>query len=138
VSPSWPGSGCTVTGTAGGGSNVTFVHLDTNLNWSEAQSYCRKHHTDLARVRNPAENRQASSVIPRENVWIGLFRDSWKWVEAKNFSFRFWNEGNNEPGNNGTEECAAAHFGRSGQWEAWSCDQHKAFVCYSGKQNFDL
>ncbi|XP_054878135.1 macrophage mannose receptor 1-like [Poeciliopsis prolifica] len=101
------------------------------LNWTEAQSYCRKHHTDLARVRSLAENQQASNSFPRGNVWIGLFRDSWKWVGAKNFSFRFWNKGNNEPGNNGKEECAAAHFGRSGQWEDWPCDQHKAFVCYS-------
>ncbi|XP_068454392.1 putative C-type lectin domain family 20 member A isoform X2 [Clinocottus analis] len=38
------------------GPNETFVFISTYMNWTEAQSYCREHHTDLAIVRNLEEN----------------------------------------------------------------------------------
>ncbi|XP_015224515.1 PREDICTED: macrophage mannose receptor 1-like, partial [Cyprinodon variegatus] len=114
------------------GSNVSFVHIKTYMNWTEALSYCRKHHTDLASIRNLDENRKVNNTIPKDRVWIGLYRDTWKWADANNSTFRNWNKENNEPNSHGKEECAAANFGRSGQWEDWNCGERKSFICYSG------
>ncbi|XP_039656973.1 C-type lectin lectoxin-Thr1-like [Perca fluviatilis] len=100
------------------------------MTWSEAQSYCREQHTDLASVRNLAENKKVQEVIPRHGVvWIGLFRDSWTWSDGSNSSFRFWKKGQPD-NNNGNETCVAADFSQSGAWEDWPCDMERAFICY--------
>uniref|UniRef100_A0A4W6G681 C-type lectin domain-containing protein n=1 Tax=Lates calcarifer TaxID=8187 RepID=A0A4W6G681_LATCA len=78
------------------------------LHTGGAQSYCRANHTDLASVRNMEENQKIMELLPSgQSVWIGLFRDSWKWSDGSNSSFRYWITG--EP-NGGTENCVAANF----------------------------
>ncbi|XP_073325541.1 uncharacterized protein [Pagrus major] len=101
------------------------------MNWTEAQSYCRDHHTDLASVRNTAENQEVKDVIPsRGIVWIGLFRDSWKWSDGRNSSFRYWDQG--EPDNYGENQaCVVANLGRDGKWRDHLCSRNRSFVCYS-------
>ncbi|XP_018521328.1 macrophage mannose receptor 1-like isoform X1 [Lates calcarifer] len=111
------------------GSNVTFVFINNLMTWTEAQSYCRANHTDLASVRNMEENQKIMELLPSgQSVWIGLFRDSWKWSDGSNSSFRYWITG--EP-NGGTENCVAANFHKSGKWEDQHCGQRRAFICYS-------
>ncbi|XP_028438474.1 macrophage mannose receptor 1 [Perca flavescens] len=111
------------------GSDVTFVSIYTGMTWTEAQSYCRAHHTDLASVRNMTENQKVQAAGGYYNlVWIGLFRDSWKWSDGSTSSFSFWKNG--QPDNNGNETCVAADFSQSGAWEDWSCDMERAFICY--------
>ncbi|XP_070696181.1 C-type mannose receptor 2-like [Pempheris klunzingeri] len=116
---------CDVTGT-----NVTFVRISMLLSWPEAQSYCREHHTDLASVRNMAENQRVKEMLgPGEEVWIGLFRGPWKWLDGSNSPFRYWSL--SEPNNYYRNEmCVAANFGISGKWEDWPCDEKKASICY--------
>ncbi|XP_073325542.1 C-type lectin lectoxin-Phi1-like [Pagrus major] len=101
------------------------------MNWTEAQSYCRDHHTDLASVRNTAENQKVKDVVPSgQTAWIGLFRDSWKWSDGSNSSFRYWDQG--EPNNNGGKDaCAVADLDRDGKWWDTRCDWKRWFVCYS-------
>uniref|UniRef100_A0A8C9YA90 C-type lectin domain-containing protein n=1 Tax=Sander lucioperca TaxID=283035 RepID=A0A8C9YA90_SANLU len=113
------------------GSDVTFVFIDTTMTWTEAQSYCRDRHTDVASVRNMTENQKVQAMIPAgvNWVWIGLFRDSWKWSDGSHSSFSFWKNG--QPDNkNGNETCVAADFSQSGAWEGWPCDVERAFICY--------
>ncbi|XP_024858748.2 macrophage mannose receptor 1-like [Kryptolebias marmoratus] len=111
------------------GPTVTFVIISTLMNWTEAQRYCREHHTDLASVRNEAENLNLKELMLAERkVWIGLYRDSWKWANRSSSSFRYW--GSVEP-SDPLGNCAAANFGKSGEWEDWICDGQKAFICYS-------
>ena len=113
------------------GQNVKFVYINTPMNWTEAQSYCREHHSDLASVRNMSENEKIRQLIPSgQQVWIGLFRDSWKWVDGSNSSFRFWGEGQPDRAEN---NCGAVHFLGNGQWEDWHCNREMAFICYRGK-----
>lgn len=114
------------------GPNETFVFINNLTTWTEAQSYCRKHYTDLAIVRNMAENQKVKELVPPgKEVWIGLYRDAWKWSDGSNSSFRYWNKAAGEPNNYyGNEDCVAADFSHSGQWEDWGCDYKRAFICY--------
>ncbi|XP_050926952.1 L-selectin-like [Lates calcarifer] len=131
----WADKSCDVLSTAVcmdvRGSNVTFVFISKTMTWTEAQSYCRANHTDLASVRNMEENQKIMELLPsRQDIWIGLFRDSWKWSDGSNSSFRYWITG--EP-NGPKENCAVADFSSSGKWVDVICDHRTAFICYSGK-----
>uniref|UniRef100_A0A8C6LQV0 C-type lectin domain-containing protein n=1 Tax=Nothobranchius furzeri TaxID=105023 RepID=A0A8C6LQV0_NOTFU len=65
-----------------------------------AQSYCRQKHKDLSSVRNLSENQKVMKMIPSgKNVWIGIYRDTWKWSDGSNSSFRFWSLKSTEPNN---------------------------------------
>uniref|UniRef100_A0A3Q3EV49 C-type lectin domain-containing protein n=1 Tax=Labrus bergylta TaxID=56723 RepID=A0A3Q3EV49_9LABR len=117
------------------GSNVTFVLINTNMSWTEAQRYCREHHTDLASVRNLDENQKIKNLSSGHEVWIGLSRETWKWMDGSNSLFRYWGE--NEPNNcSQNEKCVAAHFEKSGRWEDWSCHYKRASICYRGELSF--
>ena len=56
---------------------------------SAARQYCRTHHTDLVSIRSPAENQVVREVAAGHEVWIGLFKDTWRWSDGR-YSFRFW------------------------------------------------
>ncbi|XP_034718653.1 macrophage mannose receptor 1-like [Etheostoma cragini] len=113
------------------GPNVTFILTDISMTWPAAQNYCRQQYTDLASVRNSTENQKVQGLIPTNgSVFIGLFRDPWKWSDGSASSFRYWNQDNKEPNNNKQEElCVAADFSQLGQWEDWNCDVKRAFIC---------
>ncbi|XP_041654604.1 macrophage mannose receptor 1-like [Cheilinus undulatus] len=112
------------------GSNVTFVLAPTTMSWSDAVIYCREHHTDLASVRNMEENQKIKELASGLFVWIGLSRESWKWVDGSRSTFRYW--GVTQPNNQfGKETCVAADFGNSGKWEDCQCHYKRAFICYS-------
>ncbi|XP_030286572.1 macrophage mannose receptor 1-like [Sparus aurata] len=113
------------------GLNVTFVLIGTLMSWTEAQRYCRDRHTDLASVRNTAENQQVKGVVPPgEQAWIGLFRDSWKWSDGSTSSFRYWSVSDGQP-NGGNLACVVATIGKAGKWFNDSCEYKLPFVCYS-------
>ncbi|XP_030635242.1 macrophage mannose receptor 1-like [Chanos chanos] len=104
--------------------------------WTEAQSYCREHHTDLVSVRNQTENHMIWSLIndSTRDARIGLFRDSWKWSDQSKSSFRNWAPG--QPNNNvGIENCTVMQVtgNKRGQWHDLSCGDEKPFVCYEDK-----
>ncbi|KAM9408017.1 macrophage mannose receptor 1-like [Salvelinus alpinus] len=53
--------------------NLTYVLIQENKTWIDAQSYCRQHHTDLVSVRNQTENTEIEKKISLRGlpVWIG-------------------------------------------------------------------
>lgn len=68
------------------------VNNNELMTWREAQLYCRKHHTDLPSVKNQRENNVLQNLVLGSGLmWIGLFRDSWKWSDQSD-SFRYWVE----------------------------------------------
>ena len=113
---------------------MTFVYISTPMTWTEAQSYCRKHHTDLASVRNATENQKVDNVLPAGAAWIGLFRDSWKWSDGSNSSFRYWAPG--QPDNaGGKDACVAADLGNDGKWYDDPCDLERPSICYALRES---
>ncbi|KAG7462177.1 hypothetical protein MATL_G00199710 [Megalops atlanticus] len=119
---------------AGGeNSNQRYILIEQSKTWTEAQRYCREHHTDLVSVRNQTENEEVNRLIPAGKwVWIGLYRDSWKWSDQGNSSFRNWSSG--EPNNaGGQENCAKVQLNGTerGGWIDASCSERLPFFCYS-------
>ncbi|XP_036959316.1 macrophage mannose receptor 1-like [Acanthopagrus latus] len=112
------------------GLKVTFVLIETLMNWTEAQSYCREHHTDLASVRNMTEHQRVAGLVPAgQFAFIGLYRDSWKWSDGSDSSFRHWKQG--QPANDvGNDACVVADFSGSGEWWDDPCDRNRPFICY--------
>uniref|UniRef100_A0A4W5N0V3 C-type lectin domain-containing protein n=1 Tax=Hucho hucho TaxID=62062 RepID=A0A4W5N0V3_9TELE len=108
-------------------------HFITNsMTWTEAQSYCRTHYTDLATDLKMLITSANGSYY----VWIGLKKgDSMKWnwsLAGRRFyregetEFRNWDTGMPQNGN-------CAFMSTSGLWNNTSCyDQHH-FICYDGE-----
>ncbi|XP_049917739.1 C-type mannose receptor 2-like [Epinephelus moara] len=118
-------------------SSVTFVFINTTMTWTDAQSYCRQQYTDLASVRNITDNQKVQQLIPSgENVWIGLFKDSWKWSDGSNSSFRHWR--NSEP--SGSATCVAADFAANygGRWTNIACSMQRMCICYGNGEFYSM
>uniref|UniRef100_A0A3Q2P8Y1 C-type lectin domain-containing protein n=1 Tax=Fundulus heteroclitus TaxID=8078 RepID=A0A3Q2P8Y1_FUNHE len=98
---------------------------------SQTGKHCRDHHSDLASVRNMTENQKIQQLVPAGGrVWIGLYRDAWKWSDGRNFSFSYWKS--DEPNNIEPQEiCVLAAFDNKGKWEDWPCERKRTFICYS-------
>ncbi|KPP58243.1 macrophage mannose receptor 1-like, partial [Scleropages formosus] len=113
-----------------------YIVISLARGWTEAQTYCRKFYTDLVSVRTKAENDKilqtvlANFVVPKL-LWIGLFRDSWKWSDLEDSTFRNWDTW--EPDNALLyEQCAAVYLLQvdSGGWADQLCDILLPFFCY--------
>ncbi|XP_062372024.1 macrophage mannose receptor 1-like [Sardina pilchardus] len=111
--------------TSGENSTHPYVLVTEEKNWADAQRYCREEHTDLASVRNQAENDQIEAVKGGRKAWIGLFIDAWEWSDGSSSSFRHWNTG--EP-NNADGSCT--EMLPSGQWKDLGCSSSRNFICY--------
>ncbi|XP_025761212.1 putative C-type lectin domain family 20 member A [Oreochromis niloticus] len=112
--------------------NKTFHLNDNSVTWTQAQSYCRQHHTDLASGLDQIYSEEFKKLQNSTALWIGLFRDTWRWSDGSNFSFRYWDmDSFNDGLNNRT--CATTLLERSGRWSSAGCDQRKPFFCYDDK-----
>ncbi|XP_066517951.1 macrophage mannose receptor 1-like [Hoplias malabaricus] len=108
-----------------------YIFMNKTMTWHEAQSYCREHYTDLVTVRNRTENQEiwdlSKSSHNNDDVWIGLFNDSWQWSDQSNSSFRYWRSGPDYYGKNGQQQCAVVI--EDGQWTNLTCDNKPPFIC---------
>uniref|UniRef100_A0A9J7XT67 C-type lectin domain-containing protein n=1 Tax=Cyprinus carpio carpio TaxID=630221 RepID=A0A9J7XT67_CYPCA len=79
------------------------------MSWKQAQHFCRENFIDLYTVKNESENQRLRMMNHNDEscIWIGLFRDSWKWSDQTNTSSSLrWAE--KQPDNSfGSEICAA-------------------------------
>ncbi|XP_073792207.1 C-type mannose receptor 2 [Danio rerio] len=108
----------------------SYVLVNQYKSWTDAQSYCREHHTDLVSIRNEIENYMVQRLLPNSNnVWIGLYR-SRSWSDQSNSSFSNWRSG--QPDNAGNSEyCTAVSFSDYGSWTDENCNTAFPFICYS-------
>uniref|UniRef100_A0A8C1AFJ6 Si:dkey-11o15.8 n=1 Tax=Cyprinus carpio carpio TaxID=630221 RepID=A0A8C1AFJ6_CYPCA len=110
--------------------STSYVFVYQYSNWTEAQRYCREHHTDLVSIRNETENFKLQSLFSYYNTfWIGLYRTR-SWSDQSNSSFSNWRTG--QPDNAGNSEyCTAVSFSDSGKWTDENCNTALPFTCYS-------
>ncbi|KAI7809621.1 hypothetical protein IRJ41_012963 [Triplophysa rosa] len=107
-----------------------YVHVNISMTWKDALSYCRQHHTDLASVTSPEQQRL---INDESSVWIGLSLNSWLWSDGWGLFFRNWAAGH--PSQTlGSGNCAAMSATDSGKWIHPHCDQKFPFVCYGGER----
>ncbi|XP_029015267.1 macrophage mannose receptor 1-like [Betta splendens] len=110
------------------GTTGTFVFVNQAKSWINAQSYCRQNYTDLASVRNQADNDQLV-MLASGNPWsthIGLYRDSWKWSDGSSAPFTNWDPGVT-PTAAYVDMCVASY---QGKWINIACNAQMYFVCF--------
>lgn len=102
--------------------------LGPNMDWRTAQSFCGRTFTDLAVVRDAAENGQAASLLARgQSAWIGLHRDSWRWVDGSPLTYAKW--WNGYPNNIYADSCVLMF---NGVWINQPCATEQSYVCSKG------
>uniref|UniRef100_A0A3Q3AZI1 C-type mannose receptor 2-like n=1 Tax=Kryptolebias marmoratus TaxID=37003 RepID=A0A3Q3AZI1_KRYMA len=112
-----------------------FHLIKKTVTWLKAQSYCREHHTDLVSGLNQLQDEQLSKIVNSENInfmFIGLFRDTWRWSDESRFSFRHWNLDFNDEEDT-TDQCVFTVFNDGGRWNINTCASIKPFICYDDK-----
>ncbi|KAL1253174.1 hypothetical protein QQF64_017867 [Cirrhinus molitorella] len=109
---------------------TSYVYVYQYKNWTEAQSYCREHHTDLVSIRNETEIIKLQTLFRYySSFWIGLYRTR-SWSDQSNSSFSNWRTG--QPDNAGNSEyCTAVSFRDFGSWTDENCNNVLPFICYN-------
>ena len=103
------------------------------MNFTDAQSYCRQHYTDLASARDASEDLMIASVQTSHHFYIGLYRtNTLTWSDGSNSTFRYWGAGQPHL-YQGTAYCTATSITDSGKWTDSYCTETLPFVCHSGE-----
>lgn len=113
---------------------IMYIYKTSKVTWSGAQSSCRQHYTDLASTRDETEY---SVVLGKTTAlsfytWIGLFRDSWKWVDQTELSNITLESGSP---NNALENESCGYINNRLVADA-QCSDLKPFFCYAGELKF--
>ncbi|KAK2900519.1 hypothetical protein Q8A67_008634 [Cirrhinus molitorella] len=108
--------------------NTTYL-IKTTKNWTDAQSHCRQHYTDLPTIHNSVENGYISKILSPGLIWIGLFLDSWEWSDKWILFFRHWAAGLPTQ-TSGSANCVGMSRTNSGRWAQYSCDLRSPFICH--------
>ncbi|XP_046723714.1 secretory phospholipase A2 receptor-like [Silurus meridionalis] len=111
------------------------------MTWTEAQSYCREHYTDLPSVRNQTDNHRIFNLTGGSAAWIGLYRTR-LWSDKKESAYENWrpaipnrpaepDNGVNTMWQYNNQHCTAVSFRDSGQWTDEYCFATLPFICYN-------
>lgn len=96
------------------------VYVSDYSTWTDAQIYCRTHHTDLAFIssRSDTENIIKAAGDANPKGWVGLYRDpedteKWLWSGGGSVTYQNWKS--SQPDNYGNIE-SVANIESNGQW----------------------
>ncbi|XP_074510965.1 macrophage mannose receptor 1-like [Sebastes fasciatus] len=121
-----------------------FHYVNLQLNWVDAQHYCREKYGDLATIQSMEDiSRLNRPTLIDPWAWIGLRDDpkswresmgndanSWRWSatgETSKTGYEAWQS--DEPNNERAQHCVT--MGPSGSWNDTICGVKNQFVCYT-------
>ncbi|XP_017282008.1 macrophage mannose receptor 1 isoform X2 [Kryptolebias marmoratus] len=113
------------------GDASSHIFVEELKTWRDAQSHCRGLLTELVSIQSAEENKAVLNISKSQSVWIGLFRDPWKWSDGSKSSFRFWIS--DQPSGIVGKKCVVAGFDQEGKWENRNCNNQYSFICYGQK-----
>ena len=110
---------------------------DSNSNWYNANSSCRRYGTALATITNQDEHDRAYQYCQDNdpnnngNCWIGYYRvdrdptTPWLWYSGSNATYTNWSPGqpDNEP------KCTNFYPAGDGKWTGAPCNLNKPVLC---------
>uniref|UniRef100_A0A8C2A1T7 C-type lectin domain-containing protein n=1 Tax=Cyprinus carpio TaxID=7962 RepID=A0A8C2A1T7_CYPCA len=69
--------------------SYVFYLVSEKMNWTDALTYCRQHHTDLATINDQTDLTELLKSLPsgfKDDFWIGLYRTGryapWVWSDG--------------------------------------------------------
>lgn len=99
--------------------------------WQDARDHCRDLSSDLVGIQSAEKNEAVRNASSSQTVWIGLFKDAWRWADGSGSSFRYWRR--SQPNYLEGQDCVAAIFVHEGKWNDLPCTGKRRFFCQGGK-----
>lgn len=116
---------------SGIGGTGAYTFVAEAKSWRDAQSHCRNLVSDLVSIHSAEENQAVLTASASQSVWIGLFKDPWKWSSGSPSSFRDWKP--SQPSYHRGQDCVVAVFRDQGKWNDLVCQGKRHFVCRGGE-----
>ncbi len=114
-----------------------FILIQEPKTWTEAQSYCKQYHMDLATIQSDEDRYKiqeiAAAVNFQNRAWMGLYDGvfAWRWsYQDQNLDYSNW-ASLEETTSRTQRKCGLIR--NTGEWHAASCEERKPFFCYQGK-----
>uniref|UniRef100_A0A8C6S3Y9 C-type lectin domain-containing protein n=1 Tax=Neogobius melanostomus TaxID=47308 RepID=A0A8C6S3Y9_9GOBI len=108
----------------------TLYVVETSSSWEDALAHCRANHSELAMIRSSAENSEVTSLVDSLGlvfVWIGLYREPWRWSDNTSVHFTNWKS----VGLVITNRHCAAEEASDHLWIPLFCEALLPFFCYT-------
>ncbi|XP_043101248.1 lactose-binding lectin l-2-like, partial [Puntigrus tetrazona] len=117
--------------------SYVFYLVTKTMSWTQAQTYCRLHHSDLATVNSQTELNDLLKSLPsgfKDTFWLGLYRTDgyapWVFSDGSKSLFSSWQS--SQPNNaDGIQYCVYTTV--NGYWNDWDCSDKLPFMCYESK-----
>ncbi|XP_011604049.2 C-type mannose receptor 2-like isoform X3 [Takifugu rubripes] len=100
--------------------------MDGRGRWFESD--CAALRSFLCQETNEAALRASAS----QTVWIGLFKDPWRWSDGSPASFRHWKP--SQPNYLKGQDCVVTVFSDQGKWNDLRCGRRHHFVCRGARK----
>uniref|UniRef100_A0A8C1JR85 C-type lectin domain-containing protein n=1 Tax=Cyprinus carpio TaxID=7962 RepID=A0A8C1JR85_CYPCA len=114
-----------------------FVLIQEPKTWTEAQSYCKQYHWDLATIQSDEDRYKIQEVAAaakfQNRAWMGLYDGLfvWRWsYQDQNLDYSNW--ASLEETTSRTQRMCGL-IRNTGKWHVASCEEQKPFFCYKGK-----
>ncbi|XP_051996780.1 putative C-type lectin domain family 20 member A isoform X9 [Xyrauchen texanus] len=111
-------------------SSRVFYYVSVPMNWTDAQTYCRHHYTDLATIDDEIDS-MLTQTQTIDYTWIGLYRMNdtapWMWSDQSTFNFNSWY---GQPNQVSDISICTTTF-PDGLWDDWQCDEVFPSICYN-------